>query len=161
MEKNIINELITKIKERKDKIRWTDGECDYDKYIKALENLLTRNKELEADNKKYPIRLSDEGYRKVIQEAQDDVMGNIKELRKRNSEMITKINQLEQENEAFYNGKMFTDDQVKVIKEKTIPKSKVKEKIEEIKLSLKDDCLALHEFQRIAKIDVLEELLES
>lgn len=46
-----------------------------------------------------------------------------------------------------------------------IPKSKVKEKIEEIKLSLKDDCLALYEFQRLAKIDalakidVLEELL--
>ena len=43
----------------------------------------------------------------------------------------------------------------------SIPKSKVKEKTEEIKLSLKDDCIALHEFQRIAKIDVLQELLES
>ena len=41
----------------------------------------------------------------------------------------------------------------------SISKDKVKEKIEEIKLSLKDDCLALHEFQRLAKIDVLEELL--
>ena len=41
-----------------------------------------------------------------------------------------------------------------------IPIQKVKDKIEEIKLSLKDDCLALHEFQRLAKIDVLQELLE-
>lgn len=42
----------------------------------------------------------------------------------------------------------------------SISKDKIREKIEEIKARMNDDCLALHEFQRIAKIDVLEELLK-
>ncbi len=78
-----------------------DSEVSGTELYKPLQNLLTRYKEMEIENKKYPIKLTDEGYRKVIQEAQDDVMGNIKELRKRNSEMITKINQLEQKNEEW------------------------------------------------------------
>ena len=41
-----------------------------------------------------------------------------------------------------------------------VPKSVIKEKIKEIQASLNDDCLALHEFQRLAKIDVLKEILE-
>ena len=40
-----------------------------------------------------------------------------------------------------------------------IPKDIIKEKIKEIEDSLKEDCIALHEFQRLAKIDVLKELL--
>lgn len=32
-------------------------------------------------------------------------------------------------------------------------------KIKEIEDCLKEDCIALHEFQRLAKIDVLKELL--
>ena len=73
----------------------------------------------------------------------------IEKLQKENEELEEINNELEAEkNEAIrrYNFE-------------TVPKSKVKEKIEELKLSLKDDCLALHEFQRLAKIDVLEELL--
>lgn len=60
MEEDIINELINKIKERKDKIRWTNGECDYDKYINALENLLTRYEQLEEENKELKKVKSDE-----------------------------------------------------------------------------------------------------
>lgn len=44
--------------------------------------------------------------------------------------------------------------------EESIPVSLIQNKIDEIKLRLKDDCVALHEFQRLAKIDVLQELLE-
>lgn len=40
-----------------------------------------------------------------------------------------------------------------------IPKEAVKEKIKEIEDSLKENCIALHEFQRLAKIDILKELL--
>ena len=40
-----------------------------------------------------------------------------------------------------------------------IPKDTIREKIKEIEDSLKEDCIALHEFQRLAKIDVLKELL--
>ena len=39
-------------------------------------------------------------------------------------------------------------------------RNKIRIMIEEIKARMNDDCIALHEFQRIAKIDVLEELLE-
>lgn len=41
----------------------------------------------------------------------------------------------------------------------SISKNKIREKIKEIEDSLKEDCIALHEFQRLAKIDVLKELL--
>ncbi len=40
-----------------------------------------------------------------------------------------------------------------------IPKEAVKEKIKEIEDSLKENCIALHEFQRLAKIDILKEIL--
>ena len=40
-----------------------------------------------------------------------------------------------------------------------IPKKTIKDKIKEIEDSLKEDCIALHEFQRLAKIDVLKEIL--
>jgi len=46
------------------------------------------------------------------------------------------------------------------VEENYIPKQKVKDKIEEIKAKMGKDCIALHEFQREAKIDVLQELLE-
>lgn len=46
--------------------------------------------------------------------------------------LIKGYKQLKIENEAYEEGKIFTDEQIKVIKENTIPKSKVKEKIEEL-----------------------------
>lgn len=55
------------------------------------------------------------------------------------------------------------DEYIKHLEEKTrnsITKDKIREKIEEIKTRMNDDCLALHEFQRIAKIDVLQNLLK-
>lgn len=41
-----------------------------------------------------------------------------------------------------------------------ISKDKIKEKIEEVQARMGNDCIALHDFQREAKIDVLKELLE-
>ena len=41
-----------------------------------------------------------------------------------------------------------------------IHKDKIKEKIEEIKSKMNNDCIALHSFQREAQIDILQELLE-
>ena len=40
-----------------------------------------------------------------------------------------------------------------------VSKEAIREKIKEIEDSLKEDCIALHEFQRLAKIDVLKQLL--
>lgn len=48
----------------------------------------------------------------------------------------------------------------KILADEYIHKDKIREKIEEIKARMNDDCLALHEFQRIAKIDVLQDLLK-
>lgn len=45
------------------------------------------------------------------------------------------------------------------VKENYISKELIREKIKEIEDSLKEDCIALHEFQRLAKIDVLKEIL--
>ena len=77
--------------------------------------------------------------------------------------VLDSYKQLEEKNKKFYEGEIFTAKQLKNIEQNQkkyfINKQVVKEKIEEIKLRLKDDCLALHEFQRLAKIDVLEELL--
>ena len=43
--------------------------------------------------------------------------------------------------------------------ENYISKEVIREKIKEIEDSLKEDCIALHEFQRLAKIDILKEIL--
>ena len=63
----------------------------------------------------------------------------------------------------YYDGKLFTSNQLKRIEKEQnkfyIHKDKIREKIKEIEDSLKEDCIALHEFQRLAKIDVLKELL--
>ena len=45
------------------------------------------------------------------------------------------------------------------IYENYISKDKIIEKIKEIEDNLKEDCIALHKFQRLAKIDVLKEIL--
>ena len=46
---------------------------DTDRIYKALENMLKRIKELEEENKKYTIKLTDEEYRRVIEIAQEDI----------------------------------------------------------------------------------------
>lgn len=45
------------------------------------------------------------------------------------------------------------------LEENYISKELIREKIKEIEDSLKEDCIALHEFPRLAKIDVLKEIL--
>lgn len=63
----------------------------------------------------------------------------------------------------YHDGKLFTSNQLKRIEKEQnkyyIHKDKIREKIEEIEDSLKEDCIALHEFQRLAKIDILKEIL--
>ena len=73
------------------------------------------------------------------------------------------IERLKEHLNQYYDGKLFTSNQLKRIEKEQnkyyIHKDKIREKIEEIEDSLKEDCIALHEFQRLAKIDVLKELL--
>ena len=73
------------------------------------------------------------------------------------------IQKLKNKNKKYYDGKLFTANQIKAIEREQnksfIHKDKIRRKIKEIEDSLKEDCIALHEFQRLAKIDVLKELL--
>ena len=73
------------------------------------------------------------------------------------------IERLKEHLNQYYDGKLFTSNQLKRIEKEQnkfyIHKDKIREKIKEIEDSLKEDCIALHEFQRLAKIDVLKELL--
>ena len=94
-----------------------------------------------------------------------NIIKGYKQLEEENKELLevkisasahNRIMELEEENKQL---EAIKDEAIRRYNFESIPVSKVKEKIEEIKLSLKDDCLALHEFQRLAKIDVLEELL--
>ena len=78
----------------------------------------------------------------------------LKLLEKQNKEIerLYKDNyRLDRENQLKFEKAVDTSDYVN--------KDKIREKIKEIEDSLKEDCIALHEFQRLAKIDVLKELL--
>ena len=73
------------------------------------------------------------------------------------------IEKLKEHLNQYYDGKLFTANQLKAIEREQnksfIHKDKIRRKIKEIEDSLKEDCIALHEFQRLAKIDVLKEIL--
>ena len=58
-----------------------------------------------------------------------------------------------------YNFEKVAKEEVEELLENSVSKYVIREKIKEIEESLKEDCIALHEFQRLAKIDVLKELL--
>jgi DNA-binding protein H-NS len=66
------------------------------KSIDAIENLLKRYKELEEENKKYPIKLNDEIYRRVIENAQKEfipisvIQNKKRELEEERSNKLTK-----------------------------------------------------------------------
>lgn len=82
-------------------------------------------------------------YSQSTVEINEDDIKSIKEL-------IAVKQHLKHKYESYY----------KLYWEESIPLSVIQSKIDEIKLRLKDDCVALHEFQRLAKIDVLQELLK-
>lgn len=64
----IIKELIQEYKTYND----LDGIQDLSIYVNALENILAEREQMIAEKKKYTIRLTDEEYRKVIENAQMD-----------------------------------------------------------------------------------------
>lgn len=98
------------------KMRNNNQESDYDKFCErqciAIENLLAEREE----NKKYTIHLTDEEYRKVIENAQKDVETKYKK----------KIEELEKENKRK---DMFVKMAKEVIEE-SILKQKIKDDID-------------------------------
>ena len=99
---------------------------------------------------------------------QDDEMKAIENLIQENKELKERIKGLECEIEIkkyckvdeVINDLTYYKNLAKEYQGNCIPKSKVKEKIEEIKNKMNNDCIALHGFQREAQIDILQELLE-
>lgn len=73
--------------------------------------------------------------------------------------LLKAYKELKEENRELKNTQKILEHNYQIAIAETINKYVVKEKIEEIKIRLNDDCIALHEFQRLAKIDVLKELL--
>lgn len=74
--------------------------------------------------------------------------------------VIEELRRLQKENEELKNIDLTTVHIKGVCDEKERWRNKIREKIEEIKSRMNDDCLALHEFQREAKIDILQDLLK-
>lgn len=58
-----------------------------------------------------------------------------------------------------YNFEKVAKEEVEELLDDSMPREKIRKKIKEIEDCLKEDCIALHEFQRLAKIDVLKEIL--
>ena len=87
-------------------------------------------------------------YRGPLEENTDIVLNLIDKKQKEIEELNNK-----------YNFEKVAKEEVEELLDDSIPKEKIRKKIKEIEDCLKEDCIALHEFQRLAKIDVLKELL--
>ena len=77
------------------------------------------------------------------------------EYAEKKAKVLEKCKKALKENEEYY--KQLDLDYVE---NNFISKQRIEYKIEEIKARMGKDCIVLHEFQREAKIDVLQELLE-
>mgnify|MGYP001085172582 CR=1 FL=1 len=142
-----IEENIKIVKEFNEKHRFRD--CG--RLNNAIDHIL---EEIE-ENRKYTIHLTDEQYRKVIENAQKDIENKYKK----------KIAELEEHQEKFYNGELYTAKQLKQIEENQkkyfINKQKVKERIKELKLSGGSDGKDnIENLARELAIEICEELLE-
>ena len=93
-------------------------------------------------------------------EAIDTVISELFTMQNLLNEKNEEIELLQKENEKLKEIDLTTVHIKGVCDEKERWRNKIREKIEEIKARMNDDCLALHEFQRIAKIDVLQNLLK-
>lgn len=83
---NLVENLIKEFKTYND----LDGIDNLKPYIEAIENMLNRNKELEEENEKYIVQLTDEQYRKLVDIIRNDVNKEWKSLVKEKIEELNK-----------------------------------------------------------------------
>lgn len=114
---------------------------------KALEHILAEREQMIAEKKKYTIRLTDEQYRKVIENAQMDT-SNDTVVAHRFAVMQQQINE--------------KDKQIQELEkelENNIPKQVVIDKMEELNKEIKS-CDEIDAIFKIKQQQVLQELLE-
>ena len=148
-----IEELIQEYKTYND----LDGIQDLSIYVNALEHILAEREQMIAEKKKYTIRLTDEQYRKVIENAQMDtsndtvVAHRFAVMQQQINEKDKRIQELEKE------------------LENNIPKQVIKDKIEELKTKrrglgfkkyLRREDMLNEDRTIFCEIQVLQELLE-
>ena len=127
--------------------------------FKAIENLIARYKELEEENKKYPIKMNNEQYNKTIDNAQKELKEELE--RQINAREISE-KYIEDNFMTRSEVKEGLDNMQKLVDKYYIPKSKVKEKIEELRNEEYDDITFKYnkiEVNGIIEV-VLQELLD-
>ena len=130
-----------------------------EEYIKILEEFLETEKKYIKDkeyHKEYNISKEAIQRAKEWAEAIEYLLKQNKDLTETTIRLSKECVELEEENKRLNANLVYRKLQLT----ESIPISVIQNKIDEIKLRLKDDCIALHEFQRLAKIDVLQELLD-
>lgn len=100
----------------------------------AIKSLISRNKELEEKNKK-------------LEEKNKKLENHCKRIEKENWEYITGTNETK-----YYS--------VSIAKNNFIPKSKVREKIEELEKEINPSFTSIKTLKRIFAKDILQELLQ-
>lgn len=118
------------------------------KYIMALEHILSDYKRALKENEEYLKAIN------TLNKEKEDWIKAYQEEKDKQFELMQNTNN------TIKTAVIAIEDLQGKLKE-VIPIQKIKDKIEEIKAKMEKDCIALHEFQREAKIDVLQELLES
>lgn len=121
----------------------------------AIENLINRNKELEEENKIYKNikHLMDNeilGYMEGYRAGRDGITG-IAKVGENYEKYILNI-RLNQYKQSYIKVRELLDD--------SIPKTKIKEKIEELEMKSKKETLSVSFWVIQSKIRVLQELLE-
>lgn len=122
----------------------------------ALEFIKINNKHRYCDKNDVDFLLN-------LIEKQQKELNNIKEIeqshQEENGKLRVELEQEKEKNKELEKYKTYYEEMEEVNK-KFIAVDKIKEKIEEVQARMGNDCIALHDFQREAKIDVLKELLE-
>lgn len=157
----IVEKLIKTIKEDRDEFK--DGETKeiYDFFYNAMDNILSNYKKVLKENEE--LRQERELVGLPVKNKRDGKIGII--LHQWESGSIAVLENIKPRvinTHDNWNTLEIINDNVeqKRTENNFISIQKVKDKIEEIKAKMGKDCIALHEFQREAKIDVLQELLE-
>lgn len=135
---------------------------------KALENILAEREQMIAEKKKYTIRLTDEEYRKVIENAQMDTSNDrviaikFAIMQQQINEKDKQIQELEEQVKTLdeaYTGTIKESKKWFDIAHNSIPTQVVIDKMEELNKEIKS-CDEIDAIFKIKQQQILQELLE-